>query len=363
MVFDNGAVHFWQYLNDQVARLQQESGRPLHLIAESDLNTPKVVKDSAVGGYGFSAQWLDDFHHALYVILDKNGKERYEDFGRMEQLAKALKDGFVHSGEYVKFRKRKHGYPSVGIPGNRFVVFTSNHDQIGNRPDAERLPLLINYERLKLAAAALILSPYIPMLFMGEEYGEEAPFYYFISHSDAELIEAVRKGRREEFKDYKTKGEPPDPQDEKIFNASKLRWHERDKGHHRILLNWHVKLLKLRKEVAAFGNFNKNDMDVYVIGQSGLAVHRQERGGKGHFLCLFNFHEDPLDFVVPFFSSEWEKVLDAGEPEWTEKKSRSHPMVATLKAGERVALPPLNVIVYRGVVHAAVEASPYRVQA
>src|SRR5690606_411563 len=150
MVFDNGAVHFWQYLADRVKQLQERLGRPLHLIAESDLNSPRVVNPPSVGGYGFTAQWLDDFHHALYVMLDRKGRERYADFGRLDQFAKALKEGFVHSGEFVKFRKRKHGASSAGIPGDRFVAFTQNHDQVGNRPLGERLSSLIDRERLKV---------------------------------------------------------------------------------------------------------------------------------------------------------------------------------------------------------------------
>ncbi len=236
-VFDFGAVHFWELLHEQVQQLRQKLGRQFYLIAESDLNSPRVVKPLSEGGFGFDAQWLDDFHHALYKLLNKEDKERYYDFGRMPQLAKALTDGFVHSGdEWVTFRKRRYGASSAGVPGNKFIVFNQNHDQIGNRALGERLSMLVSFEKLKLAAAVLLLSPYIPMLFMGEEYGDDTPFYYFVSHSDPALVEAVRKGRREEFKDFGFTSEPPDPQNEKTFNDSKIHWEKRTQGEHSHLI-------------------------------------------------------------------------------------------------------------------------------
>jgi maltooligosyltrehalose trehalohydrolase len=347
MVFDNGALHFCQYLNDKVQLLQQQLGRPLHIIAESDLNSPRVVNSPAIGGYGFSAQWLDDFHHALYAILDQKGKERYYDFGLMEQLAKTYTDGFVHSGEYVQFRKRKHGVSSAGIPGNKFVAFTSNHDQVGNRPNGERLPVLIDFERLKLAAAALLLSPYVPMLFMGEEYADAVPFYYFISHSDPALIEAVRKGRKEEFKDFKTEGESPDPQDERAFDLSKLQWHQRDEGHGAILLRWYKKLISLRNAIPALKNFNKNDIHAQVIAQFGLIIHRQEEGVKRHLLCLFNFSEKEIQCSIPFYAQKYSVVIDSRGKEWNENYAEVPVMPPSLSAGKKVMMMPLSVSVYK----------------
>jgi maltooligosyltrehalose trehalohydrolase len=214
-IYDNSAVHFWETCYTKVKDAEVRLGRKLYMTAESDLNSPRVVKRPESGGYGFDAQWLDDFHHILYVLLDEKGKELYEDFGDVEQIAKAYIDGFVHSGEYVKFRKRKYGKSSTGIPGDKFIVFNQNHDQVGNRVKGERLSMLVNFDKQKIAAAAIILSPYIPMLFMGEEYAEESPFLYFVSHSDRDLIKAIQEGRKEEFKNYKWSTEPPDPQDEK----------------------------------------------------------------------------------------------------------------------------------------------------
>src|SRR5690606_12080072 len=139
------------------------------------------------GGLGFDGQWLDDFHHALYTLVFPEGKKFYQDFGKIEQLSKAYKEGFVHTGEYVEARKKRFGASSAGIPGSKFVVFNQNHDQIGNKGQGERLSTSLDFERLKITAGAVILSPYIPMLFMGEEYAEKNPFSYFIDHGDPQL--------------------------------------------------------------------------------------------------------------------------------------------------------------------------------
>src|SRR4051812_6254579 len=259
-IFDHSAVHLWEVFHSRIRELEQKTGRLYYTIAESDLNNPIVVKHPEAGGYGFTGQWLDDFHHALYVLLHAEGKTLYADFGAIEQLAKAYTDGFVHSGEYVSFRKAKYGKSSAGMPGNKFIVFTDNHDQAGNRVTGARLSSLIDHERLKIAAAAMLLSPYIPMLFMGEEYAEDAPFYYFVSHSDKDLIAAVREGRKKEFEAFKWESEPEDPQDEKTFNASKLTWSKREEGEHALMLSWYTELIALRRNHPAMRNFNKNEI-------------------------------------------------------------------------------------------------------
>lgn len=346
MIFDNGAVHFLQYLNERVHAYEQHAGRPLHMIAESDLNSPRVINAQAIGGYGFRAQWLDDFHHALYVSLDEKGRKRYEDFRPIEHVAKAFKDGFVHSGEYVKFRKRRHGTTSAGIPGDKFVAFTSNHDQIGNRPAGERLTLLLDFERLKIAAAALMVSPYIPMLFMGDEYGEESPFFYFISHSDPDLIEKVRKGRKEEFSDFNTGGESPDPQDARTFERCILQWNKRNTGRHRLLLSWHAALIAVRNTMPALKNFCKNDVRVTPIGDSMLSVYRHEPGGMAGVLCLMNFAEKELSFVLPPITGDLKKILDSRDRLWSENGAGLMAMPETLSVGVPNNMPPLTFALY-----------------
>lgn len=343
MVFDQSAVSFWQFLSQTVRCYEQEAGRSIHLIAESDLNSPRTVSDPAIGGMGFSAQWLDDFHHSLYVLLDKNGRERYEDFGKIEQLAKAYKEGFVHSGEYVKFRKRKHGSSSAGISGEKFVVFNLNHDQIGNRPQGERLNSLVDFERVKLAAAALLLSPYIPMLFMGEEYGEDSPFFYFVSHSDPVLIEAVRKGRKQEFHQFKSKGEMPDPQSVDTFLRSKLQWENRRVGQHEVILRWYQKLITMRREIPAFGNFDKNNVNVYVHGQV-LVLHRQDETGNNHAIVVFNFGDTARPVSLPGYAADWLLVLESRGTEWS---NHFLPVEESVNSAD-VIIPPVSVCVFTG---------------
>ncbi|MEI6949563.1 malto-oligosyltrehalose trehalohydrolase [Paraflavisolibacter sp. H34] len=348
-VYDNGAVHFWELVHGRVRALEQQLGRRLYLSAESDLNSPKVVKDPALGGYGFDAQWLDDFHHALYVLLDKEGKERYADFGSLQQLAKAYTDGFVHSGEYVSFRKRRHGTSSAGVPGDRFVVFNLNHDQVGNRVGGERLCQLIDFDGVKLAAAALLLAPYVPLLFMGEEYADETPFFYFVSHSDEELIRAVRDGRKKEFESFQWNTEPPDPQAEKTFNASKIHWQQRKEGKHAVALRWHQKLIGLRRSQPVLRNFNKNDVRVNVLGRQGFELHRQAEGGREHLFCLFNLSAKELSYAVPEGFTGWTRLLDSKEAEWTLNGKAEGSLPQELKGGENLRLSPCSVVVYQAV--------------
>ena len=345
-IFDANAVSFWDLLYERRRLLEQKLGRHLYLTAESDLNSPKVVKAPEVGGYGFDAQWLDDFHHSLYVILHRKGRERYEDFGAMEQLAKAYTDGFVHSGEYVKFRKRRHGISSAGVPADRFIVFNQNHDQVGNRVKGERLCMLVDTERVKLAAAAVLLSPYIPMLFMGEEYADESPFFYFVSHSDEELVKAVREGRKKEFEDFKGEGEPLDAQDEETYRKSRLQWNKRGAGKHMLVLDWHRQLIALRRSHPVLRNFCKNDIRATVIDEHGLVLHRQTEGGLQHLLCLFNFSDGVLHYTLPANTQEWEKILDSKQDRWMEHGAEGLPAPGKIMAGQQCVMQPCSVVVY-----------------
>ena len=347
MVYDNGAVHFWELAATKVKMLETRLGRPLHLIAESDLNSPKVIKSPEDGGYGFSAQWLDDFHHALYVFLNKDDKDRYYDFGTIQQLAKSFTEGFVHSGEYVKFRKRKHGASSAGVSGDRFIVFNQNHDQIGNRVGGERLCMLVNHERVKLAAAAILFSPYIPMLFMGEEYADNTPFFYFVSHSDPALIKAVREGRKEEFKDFGFDKEPPDAQDENTFLSSKIRWEKRGEHRHRIILDWHRHLIEMRKGLPVLKNFSKENVYVETIGEEGLALYRSTVDKKTIMVCLFNFSEQEMVYQPSREFDGASKVLDSKDEQWMvaeENEIAGHALTLT---GNKIYVLPLSMVVYK----------------
>ncbi|TLV03268.1 malto-oligosyltrehalose trehalohydrolase [Dyadobacter luticola] len=317
-IYDNGAVHFWELVYEKLKTARQKNGHPFHVIAESDLNSPRVVKSPEYGGYGFTAQWLDDFHHALYVLLDEKGRERYVDFGRLEQFGKAITDGFVHSGEYVKFRKRTHGAPSVGIPGDQFVVFNQNHDQVGNRVGGERLSVLIDFEKQKVATAAMLLAPYLPMFFMGEEYGEDNPFFYFVSHTEEELIEKVVEGRKKEFESYQWDRDPLNPQETETFEKSKLQWEKRDEGKYRIMLEWNKTLISLRKKNPALCNFNKNDVRFNMLNDRAFVLFRRSADQKTELACVFNLSDETIVWTFPHAQPQWSLLLDSTDEMWSE---------------------------------------------
>jgi maltooligosyltrehalose trehalohydrolase len=216
-IIDRSAKPFLEELADAVHERGEQLGRHLYLIAESDLNDPRMVRSSDIGGHGLDAMWCDDFHHAAHVLLSGESAGYYEDFGRVEDLAQAFRSAMSAPGEYSAHRKRRHGRPGRDLRFEQCVVCLQNHDQVGNRMLGERLGALLDFEREKLAAGLTCLSAFLPLLFMGQEYGDPAPFQYFISHGDAKLVEAVRRGRREEFASFHLDGEAPDPAAEETF--------------------------------------------------------------------------------------------------------------------------------------------------
>jgi maltooligosyltrehalose trehalohydrolase len=239
----------------RVSELSAQIGRPLFLIAESDLNNPRFVRSREAGGLGLDAAWADEWHHALHAAFTGDVSGYYEDFGSMELLAKAIRQAWVYDGIWSQHRKRHHGRPPVGMVGHQFVVFTQNHDQVGNRAVGERLGALMPESRLKVAAALLMTTPFVPMLFQGEEWGATTPFQYFTDHEDPDLGRAVSEGRRSEFSYFGWKPDDvPDPQEVATFERSKLDWAEIDKPEHAELLEWHRALIRLRRSVPALSD-------------------------------------------------------------------------------------------------------------
>ena len=288
-MYDRNAVRIWDELYAAVRRCEVRLGRRYYLVAESDTNDPRTVLSPQLGGKGFDAQWLDDLHHALYVLLYPEGWRNYRDFGTIDQLAKAYAQGFVHSGEYVYFRRRRHGASAAGISGEHFVVFNQNHDLPGNRPDGKRLAALVDTPTLKLAAAALLLSPYVPMLFMGEEYGEDSPFYFFSDYQEEETKKGLLEGRRKQFASFQFEGEPRDPQQLRTFEDSRIRWEKRREGAHAELLALTTGLLRLRREHPLLADVSRDRVRVDVAGEQGLAILRWSAGRDLELLCLLNF--------------------------------------------------------------------------
>ncbi len=246
---DMSAIHFLEELAEAVKRLEAETGRHLVVIAESDLNNPRVVTPVAAGGYGMDAQWSDDFHHALHALLTGEKAGYYSDFGKIEDLARALTRVFVYDGRYSSYRHRNHGRPVEGLPGTCFLGYIQTHDQVGNRAKGDRISQLVQPEKLKIGAAIVLFSPFVPMLFQGEEWGAATPFCYFSGHEDKDLGEAVRKGRLGEFAGFGwDPAEIPDPQALETYTQSILDWDERENEPHRSLLDWYRRLIALRKK-------------------------------------------------------------------------------------------------------------------
>jgi maltooligosyltrehalose trehalohydrolase len=249
-IFDSSATHFLEQLAAEVHTLQGQLGRPLAVIAESDLNQPRLVTAPEAGGYGLDAEWSDDFHHAIHAYLTGERSGYYEDFGSLADVAKALSQVYVYDGKRSKFRRRAHGRPVRGLASDRFVVCIQNHDQVGNRAMGERLGHLVSPEHLKIAAALLITSPYVPLIFQAEEWAASSPFQYFVDYRDPKLAVAVRDGRRKEFAHFIDDPERvPDPQAPDTFMRSKLNWDERDRGPHREIVDWYRSLIALRRRM------------------------------------------------------------------------------------------------------------------
>jgi maltooligosyltrehalose trehalohydrolase len=314
-ISDLSARPFLQELAEKVKELSAKKGRDFYLIAESDLNDSRVIRPIESGGFGIDAQWCDDFHHSLHTLLTREKDGYYIDFGKIGHLVKAFQEGLVYSGQYSRYRKRNHGNSSKDIPPGNFVVFSQNHDQIGNRVMGERLSGLVSFESLKLAAGAVLLSPYIPLLFMGEEYGEDAPFLYFVSHSDQDLIEAVSKGRKEEFKAFQRKGIPPNPQDRKTFQRSKIAWGKRKKGKHKVLLELYRTMIQLRKSIPALSHPDRACLHVDWSEKKKVLLMRRWKGTSNVYIIL-NFNDDDVRFTASLNRTAWKKFLDTSEVGW-----------------------------------------------
>ena len=251
-IFDTSATPIVEEIAATLHALAATVGRPVYVVAESDLNDPRVVRAPEVGGYGCDAQWSDDFHHALHAVLTGERDGYYADFGSLGQLAKALRQAWVYDGCHSRHRRRRHGRPPNGLSGTSFFGYLQNHDQVGNRAAGDRSGALMGTGRLKIAAALVLCSPFVPLLFQGEEWGASTPFQYFTDHGDAELGRAVSEGRRREFAAFGwNPDDVPDPQDPATFERSKLDWDERRRSPHAGLLDWHRDLIALRREVPA----------------------------------------------------------------------------------------------------------------
>ena len=340
---DFSARPFIEELTAAAHGLGRTRGRQVQVIAESSMNDPKVLRPSEAGGWGCDAQYCKDFHHSLHAALTGERTGKYRDFSGLRDLARSYRDAFVYAGQYSVIRKMRHGRPAAGMPASKFLVFAQDHDEAGNRPRGERLAALADFEALKLAAGAVALSPFIPLLFMGEEYGEEAPFLYFTSHADKALAEAVRVGRRKEFDVAAGGGKLPDPNDEETFLRSRLDHSLRLKGKHALLENFYRRLYALRREHPALAKLDRENLAAALHVEAGLLTVSRRAGAEEAFFVL-NFAKKPGRVKLELPGGNWTKLLDSAQPQWGGPGS----LAAERLAGGPVelSLSPLCVVLY-----------------
>ena len=346
-IFDASALPFLAELSTAVEALSVRVGRQIHLIAESDQNDARVLRAARDGGFGMQGVWSDDFHHSVHTLLTGERFGYYADFGETHHLAKTLKHGWCYAGQYSCYRRRKHGNTPPKTNPSRFVVFGQNHDQVGNRAFGERLSQLVSFEGLKLAAGIMILSPFTPLLFMGEEYGETAPFQYFTSHTDAELAEAVRRGRRADFESFGWAKEVPDPQAESTFQRSKLNRALSQEEPHRTLRRLYQMLLRFRRE-HCLSRLRQLSVVEFESARALMLVLE----AKPHSLsAIFNFGDQAREVILDLPAGKWDKRIDSADLEWlgpgtslpaTVNSSRTSLMTVTM--------PPRSFVVFEHTV-------------
>jgi len=344
-IFDNSARPFLRELADVVHAEGRRLGRRVLLIAETNQNDARQITPAARGGLGLDAVWNDDFHHSLHARLTGERVSVYLDHGPLENVATAYRDGFVLQGQYSQCQQRRHGSRSKDVPANRFVVFSQSHDQIGNRLYGERLSALVPFEAQKLAAALVLLSPYVPMLFMGEEYGETAPFLYFVDHSDPQLIERVRAGRAADFASFVRQDEEiPDPCAEVTFQRSRLDENRQHLAAHASLRAFYKRLIQLRKEWTPLARLEKQQHEVQCDESAGWLISRRWHE-KEETLALFYFGEQSAACEVPIPDGPWAKVVDAAQACWN-GPGEVLPTVLPCSGDTLLSFQPFNAALY-----------------
>ncbi len=312
-IYDFGARHVLDELSDAFQRQAQQLQRQAWLIAESDLEDVRIINPRSQGGYALDAQWHDDFHHALYALLTGLREGFLMDFGALGDLSKSIRDGFVFDWKYSRYRQRHHGSSSKDRPGEQFVGFTQNHDQIANTSRGKRLTSLVSAGQTKLAAVLTLGSPFLPLLFMGEEYGETAPFFYFTSFEDRGLAEAVREGRKRELGSHYSESDFADPQAPTTFERCKLDWSKIATSPYAELLRLYRDLISLRKQHPSLGNCRK-DLTAIQFDERAktFVMKRTDPSGSGALL-IFNFSAEKQSVPIAGDSQPWRLLLWTGD--------------------------------------------------
>jgi maltooligosyltrehalose trehalohydrolase len=328
-LYDFSARPFVSELAASAQEWAADHNRRVHIVAESHHSDRRLTLSREANGLGLDGQWLDDLHHVLHFTLTGEREGYYVDFQDFRLLPKVLTESFAYSGQYSQSWRRRHGTSARDIPADRFVVATQTHDQVGNRMLGERLSQLTDFEGLKLAAVLLLCSPYVPMLFMGEEYAETAPFLYFVSHSDPDLVEAVRRGRAEEFAAFGWSKEPPDPQAEATFARSKLDHNLRESGDHWKLHTLYRTLLLLRRQHSALTNPVRDETHVHAdTTRRILCLERRDSEQALRVFMNFDLHDTQTLRVPNDEVSFWQRICDSNDPAWcvdeTQQRAPDH---------------------------------------
>jgi maltooligosyltrehalose trehalohydrolase len=342
-IYDFSAKHIMQELAESIEELSSETGREYCLIAESHLNDVRYIKPVSAGGYGLDGQWSDDFHHAVHTLATGENNGYYADFGEPQQLSKAIKDAFVFDGVYSRFRKKTYGNSTRDVKGGQFVIFSQNHDQVGNRLHGDRLISVAGFEMAKVVAATMFLTPNVPMLFMGEEYAERNPFYYFVSHLDFELNRLVREGRKKEFSDFYDE-DARDPDDAETFEASKLSWNLDDDDEKKAMFGFYRELIGLRKSHQVLRVTDKDNLEITDMGK---VFHLERWHENQRITAFFNYGIDAVEYTyAPGHSSLMNKILDSEELQW---KGSGDTYPESLHGQQTVLIHEKSVVVYSTV--------------
>ena len=311
-IYSFEAVHLLEEMAVAVKKLGADLGRTLVLIAESDLNDPRLVRSPAQGGYGLDAHWADDFHHSIHRLFTGESDGYYSDFGGLSDVAAALRDGYVYQGQYSRHRRRRHGRPPTGISADQLIVFAQNHDQVGNRAQGERLSMILSAQQLKAVAALTLLSPFVPLLFQGEEWGARTPFLYFTDHENKELGRRVAEGRNKEFSGFRWQGAVPNPQQQETFERSILDWTELSQTAHAEMFEWYRRLIQLKRVKAVLRNRGEGSR------RAKATVNFDEQAGwlrfaHGGVQAVFNLAAHAQ--CVPLHGGEWDLALRSDSTE------------------------------------------------
>lgn len=340
---DLSPVHILSEIKTYTDKLSEISGRPYQLIVELDLNDERYIRSQSEYGYGMDTQWVDEFHHALRVCTGQAKEGYYSDFSGVADLAKSYHDAYVYTGQYSPHRQRKFGMPLQQVSGAKSIVFSQNHDQVGNRMMGERSSNLVSFDMLKVMAGAVFCSPFLPLIFMGEEWAETNPFQFFVSHSDEELIDAVRKGRKAEFAAFHTQGETPDPQAVSTFERSRLDWEKTSEQHHQVMLNYYKTLIALRKQNPVLANLDRKNVNAKAFSEKNCLILKRWKG-KDEILVGLNFSKQIQTISI---DPEFHKalvLLDSSLIKWNSPNQESNHIAAK---GQLNLFPESILILYK----------------